>query len=732
MKESAILDSLRGIIPEEDFLLGLPLNLDESMQFFDGYLAVTNEKLICYENQGHGYKLTKEIPILQTDRYITQHYVGAGALIHLRDQTQIPLAYFTMEDYPRFKHLEKVLNELAETGNTSIQALEPEPICETCGRRIPEKAGYCPHCVKKTKAFLRIASVAKKQTKLYLIAMLVFIAFTGAKVFPPLVYQRLIDDYIKPRLGNAGDLILLMLLIIGAELFVQIMMVVRRIIMAKAASDLVRDLRDAVYEKLQSFSLTFINKYKTGDLMNRITGDTQTIRDFIQQIGADALNEMLVLVVISIIVFMMNWKLAILIFIPVPLMYFMIEGFRKKIFREYHKQGRQWDKANSILQEMITGIKVIKAFGLEEKSIRQYDQESKGFAKISIANEKKWNTFFPLAYFVLMLGNLLLLYYGGRLILEEQLTLGELIMFSQYANMLYQPLHWLGFFPRMLASTAVALERIFSILTQEPSISDNAIPVHQELKGHIRFDNVTFGYLSHEPVINDMSFEIKQGEMVGLVGHSGSGKSTIINLMMRLYDTDEGNILIDGIPIRDLSLVALHRQIGVVLQETFLFNGSIYDNIRYTKPEASLQEIIRAAKIANIHDFIMGLPDGYDTFVGERGQRLSGGEKQRIAIARAILSDPKILILDEATASLDTHSEQLIHDALEKLIKNRTTIAIAHRLSTLKNADRLLVLKNGQRVEYGTHKELINQKGTYYHLVKAQMTMHRVKGQSAS
>jgi ATP-binding cassette subfamily B protein len=435
----------------------------------------------------------------------------------------------------------------------------------------------------------------------------------------------------------------------------------------------------------------------------------------------------MVLITVTIILFSMNWKLAILIYIPVPIMYMMIEKFRSGLHRLFRKENKQWDRANSVLQEMISGIRVIKAFGLEKRSIEAFDKESYAFSQLSVRTETMWSTYFPLAYYVLMLGNLLLLYFGGRMIQGQALSLGELIMFTQFATMLYQPLNWLGFFPRMLSQTAVALERLFSIITHEPELIDQPLEHDMEIKGEITLDHVGFGYKSHEPVIDDVSFKVKAGEMIGLVGHSGAGKSTIINLLMRLYDTDEGTIYIDGVDIKDISLRDLHSQIGVVLQETFLFNGSIYDNIKYTKPDATYLEVIRAAKIANIHDHIVSLPDGYDSRVGEKGQRLSGGEKQRVAIARAILANPKILILDEATASLDTHSEQLIHEALGRLIKNRTTIAIAHRLSTLRNADRLIVFDKGKKIEEGTHQELMDLKGTYRKLVNAQIWINRTQ-----
>ena len=279
----------------------------------------------------------------------------------------------------------------------------------------------------------------------------------------------------------------------------------------------------------------------------------------------------------------------------------------------------------------------------------------------------------------------------------------------------------------MLAQARVSAGKVFEILEEDNDISDTENAVSLDIKGDIEFKNVYFGYKAYNPVLKDVSFSIKQGEMIGIVGHSGVGKSTLINLVMRLYDATSGQVLIDGTDVRDISQNSLRSQVGVVLQETYLFSGTVLDNIRYAKPDASFEEIVNAAKTANCHDFITRMPDGYNTVVGERGYNLSGGERQRIAIARAILHDPKILILDEATASLDTQTEKQIQDALDRLIKGRTTIAIAHRLSTLANADRLIVLKKGRVAEIGTHTELLQSKGVYYELVMAQKQTARLR-----
>lgn len=328
--------------------------------------------------------------------------------------------------------------------------------------------------------------------------------------------------------------------------------------------------------------------------------------------------------------------------------------------------------------------------------------------------------------FAMGAGVYLITYFGGVNVLNGRKTPGELLQFINYTSMLYMYLNWLTNLPRQLMNLVNSVERINDVMSQEPRIIDREKATELPINGSVEFRHATFGYKSYKPVLEDINLSIKPGEMIGLVGASGTGKSTMINLIMHLYELDDGELLIDGKDIRDIRLENYHSQIGVVLQETFLFSGTILNNIKFAKPDATYEEVIRAAKMANAHDFICRTPDGYNTYVGERGFTLSGGERQRIAIARAILNEPKLLILDEATASLDTESEYLIQKALERLTNGRTTFAIAHRLSTLKDADRLVVIDGHSIAEIGTHNELMEQQGIYYKLVTAQLEMQKV------
>ena len=335
-----------------------------------------------------------------------------------------------------------------------------------------------------------------------------------------------------------------------------------------------------------------------------------------------------------------------------------------------------------------------------------------------------WATFFPFLTFAVGAGTYLITFFGGLDVFGGYLTIGQLTQFISYAGMLYSPLQRMAFLPRMLSRTMTSIERVYDVLEEETEVPQSEHAVDLAIKGAVELERVSFGYLSYDPVLEDVSLSVKPGEMIGIVGSSGAGKSTLINLIMRLYDPDDGRITVDGVDLKEISHDSLYSQIGVVLQETFLFSGTILANLRFSKPDATMEEVIQAAKIGGAHDFICKLPDGYNTYVGERGNTLSGGERQRVAIARAVLGNPKILILDEATSSLDTETEYQIQEALGRLIQGRTTFAIAHRLSTLRNADRIVVIDKKRVAEIGTHEELLKKKGIYYNLVTTQLAMN--------
>ena len=435
---------------------------------------------------------------------------------------------------------------------------------------------------------------------------------------------------------------------------------------------------------------------------------------------------------IGIILFTMAPSLGLYVLIPTPFVLaaaFFYYRYMRPHFRRFWVA--RW-RLNAMLNTFLSGVRVVKAFAQEEQEEARYHNRNQRMLETRLQVSQAWGRFFPLISFAFSAGGLIIWYAGGQAVLADTITLGVLISFTAYLGQFYGPLSNLTQISQELNRFMTISQRMFELLDEEEQVQPDRPIAKPSIMGSIQFDNVTFGYDPYYPVIQDVSFEVKPGEMIGVVGHSGAGKTTLINLLSRFYDVTGGSVRIDGVDIRDLSMAEIRQQIGMVLQQPYLFRGTLAENIAYGKPKATYAEIIRAAKAANAHDFITAMPEGYDTIVGEGGSGLSGGERQRISIARAILHNPRILILDEATSSVDTDTERQIQEALDVLVKGRTTIAIAHRLSTLYNADRILVLNQGKLEEQGTPKQLMENEGAFHHLVQMQSQMARIDGSTAS
>jgi ABC-type multidrug transport system fused ATPase/permease subunit len=574
--------------------------------------------------------------------------------------------------------------------------------------------------------YRRLLDEVKPHWKLATGGLAFSIGMVLLELYPSVLTGALIDGALKGK--NLKELYILSAALLGMLLGRTVLQYARMWLGGRLAQMVVSQLRTRLYEHLQTLSMSFYSNKRTGQIMSRVTNDVNVLEQFVVEGIRDLVVNLLKLILILVILVLADPYLALLTLIPTIPLAWGTKTFNERIRAEYRTARRRWADMYSILSDTITGIRVVQAFGQEEHEAKKFRKKGAEFDHATLNTYHMLAVFYPSVNLAFGLGQVIVWVIGGREVILGHLTLGHLMMFSGLVAQFYSPVQVLSQMSNLFANTAASGERVYEVLDLQADIrtAENAQPL-AEAKGEVSFEQVSFGYDSAEPALQEVTLTVNPGETVGFVGPSGSGKSTLLSLVSRFYDVKEGAVKIDGVDVRELDLKDLRNNISVVLQESYLFHGTIRENIAYGRPQASFDEIMYAARAANAHDFIMRLPDGYDTHVGERGTKLSGGERQRISIARAILDDPKILILDEATSAVDTESEVQIQSALENLMEGRTTLAIAHRLSTVKNADKLVVMEQGRIVEMGKHEELVQREdGLYKRLVDMQTKLGKV------
>ena len=597
--------------------------------------------------------------------------------------------------------------------------------CPKCGNRYPEKnRKICPKCMDKGKLFRRIAGFFLKY-KLYLVLSLVSLVFMTAlsilaSYFSAGFFYR---EVLEEDGSFYGMIAFVLVLVVGAKLLTTGSTIVNNYVTSIIAAKVNFDLKKTIFGAIERLSLGFFTSRQTGGLMTQINNDSNTIYDFFCNILPYFIVNVVKVAVLVVLLLLIDPLLSLLSLMVIPVSFIVMRISYAKNRKLHAKRYSSQRSMTSFLSDELSGMRVVKAFSKEKEEIERFDARSARLAQADI-RRGVFNTFFsPLSGFILYtLGNLVALGVGGWFVIQGRLDYADLMMFTTYMNMIYSPLFFFSEMSEMTADCSNSLQRLFEIMDSQPEVCEAENPMRCDtFRGDVRFDNVSFSYIKNHKVIDNVSFEVEAGKTLGIVGHTGAGKSTLANLLIRLYDPESGTVTIDGTDIKKLAFADLYRNIAIVSQETYLFMGTILENIRYARPDASYDEVIAAAKAAGAHDFIVKLPDAYDTKIGFGYKDLSGGERQRLSIARAILRNPKILILDEATAAMDTETERKIQSALTELVKGKTTIMIAHRLSTLRDADSLIVIENGKVAESGTHDELMARDGVYHKLYSLQI-----------
>jgi ATP-binding cassette subfamily B protein len=738
----------------ENVLAWLEVDLNDELRFKKTLVILTDQRVISTDEAQKNWNLSQLSPDLSLR---VQDHGGVGTLALHQGGRRLAAWRFTLGLEAavlrwklRFEN-QQVLRQQAPTflgqalnSPGAQETVEPgvgsmrHVLCPICQNVVDASDDECPVCLEKDQAppstwtLFKLWRFARPYQWQLLLGFVLTLASTAATLVPPYLTMPLMDDILIPyQNGKAIDPVTVswyLLGLLGSALVAWSLGWVKTYILALVSERIGADLRTTTYQHLLKLSLEYFGGRRTGDLIARIGSETDRINVFLSLHLLDFATDVLMIMMTAIILFSINPTLALVTLLPLPFIGWLIHVVREKLRTGFEKIDRVWSEVTNVLADTIPGIRVVKAFAQEDREAQRFIDANKHNLAVNDRLNRVWSVFSPTVTLMTEIGLLVVWGFGIWLVSKDKITVGVLTAFLAYIGRFYTRLDSMSRIVSTTQKAASGAKRIFEILDHVSSVPEPVNPVAlPKVEGRITLTEASFRY-GNRAVIKQLNLDIKPGEMIGLVGHSGSGKSTLVNLMCRFYDLSEGSIALDGVDIKQLKVADYRRHIGLVLQEPFLFFGTIADNIAYGMPDASREDIVAAARAAHAHEFILRMPQGYDSLVGERGQGLSGGERQRISIARALLINPRILILDEATSAVDTETEKEIQNALDNLVRGRTTIAIAHRLSTLRKADRLVVMDKGLIVEEGTHDVLIESKGAYWRLYEAQQRQAESEG----